>query len=243
MIIARALENIYIIPAFRAACRFCTWFQRFNARDTRDAFHYMNSGRAFKSLTNAVSYIFLFIFIIFWIREIFRTFTNVIYVIFPQAKARFPRFSFHATWRSIDVIIKIKGWYTYPDRMVYLARLGEIVAPRVCVYMNVCICICVCINHISKYKNCFHRSYVYNSTTMSKETWGDRFSCVKMIMYNQSMHPSSSTSTATLTCRHERRADQVTELSLECSLLVSSFYFTASLSPSFSTFFFPSFLP
>lgn len=148
MIIARALENIYIIPAFRAACRFCTWFQRFNARDTRDAFHYMNSGRAFKSLTNAVSYIFLFIFIfiIFWIREIFRTFTNVIYVIFPQAKARFPRFSFHATWRSIDVIIKIKGWYTYPDRMVYLARLGEIVAPRVCVYMNVCICICVCIS-------------------------------------------------------------------------------------------------
>lgn len=30
--------------------------------------------------------------------------------------------------------------------MVYLARLGEIVAPRVCVYMNVCICIYVCVS-------------------------------------------------------------------------------------------------
>lgn len=54
----------------------------------------------------------------------------------PQAKACFPRLSFRATWRIIDVIIKIKGWYTYPDRMVYLARLGEIVASRVRVYQS-----------------------------------------------------------------------------------------------------------
>lgn len=161
--------------------------------------------------------------------------------VIPQAKARFPRFSFHATWRSIDVIIKIKGWYTYPDRIAYLARLGEIVAPRV--RMCVCVYICVCVSITFPNTKTVFTDHMYKSTTMIKETWGDRFSCVKTIMYNQSMHPSSSTSTATLTCRHERRADQVTELSLECSLLVSSFYFTASLSPSFFTFFFPSFLP
>lgn len=93
--------------------------------------------------------------------------------------------------------------------MVYLARLGEIVAPRV----YVCVYVCVCV-----YQSHFHiktvfTDHMYSSMTMNKETWGDRFSCVKMIMYNQSMHPSSSTSTATLTCRHERRADQVTTLS------------------------------
>lgn len=65
--------------------------------------------------------------------------------VIPQAKARFPRFSFHATWRSIDVIIKIKGWYTYPDRIAYLARLGEIVAPRV--RMWVCVYMCVYQSH------------------------------------------------------------------------------------------------
>ena len=32
-----------------------------------------------------------------------------------------------------------------------------------------------------------------------------------MITHNRSMHPFSFTSIATLTCRHERRADQVTE--------------------------------
>lgn len=78
---------------------------------------------------------------------------------------------------------------------------------------------------------------MYDSTATSRET-KDRLSCVKMITHNRSMHPFSFTSIATLTCRHERRADQVTEpLSTTYSLPVSSFCFTTSLSCSFSTFF------
>lgn len=57
-----------------------------------------------------------------------------------------------------------------------------------------------------------------------------------MITHNRSMHPFSFTSIATLTCRHERRADQVTEPLSYYSLPVSSFCFTTSL-PSFSIFF------
>lgn len=137
---------------FRAACRFCTWFQRFNARDTRDAFHYMNSGRAFKSLTNAVSYIFFFFLFLDNTLdniEIFRTFTNVIFESFHDSTSGSAFSTIFVPCDlecSIDVIIKIK-------RMIYVPwqdGLSSAVRWNRC---STCICVCmsacVCINHIS----------------------------------------------------------------------------------------------
>lgn len=102
-------------------------------------------------------------------------------------------------------------------------------------------CCSVCVRfHISILKPI--SLIIHNSTTTSKEL-EDRLSCVKMTTHNRSTHPSSFTSIETLTCRHERRANQVrgNRTSPYYSHPVLSFCFTRSPS-SFSTFFLSSLL-